>query len=324
MSVQFVMRALHRHRRSVVSRRPLRGFTLVELLVVIAIIGILVVMLLPAVQAAREAARRIQCVNNLKQIGLALQNYHDAQGVFPPAWGWYGPDPSNSHNTWAWSVQILPFAEGSDLYDRFDLSVLYYDYTAGAPQNYDLVRTFMPLYQCPSAPENALVTCCNDGPNHDDVAETNYSAISTHLPVFRGWAGSPSTPESDATGVIYGQSKTAIRHITDGTSKTVLVTETDTDEDDPVRFDPVYVPKWCGAGGACLWGKFWVAVNVVTTAHGINSGLTLEDAGVVSRHPGGAQFVFGDGHVAFIEQDIDQAILEALTTRERGDNSSMP
>ena len=85
------------------------GFTLVELLVVIAIIAILIALLLPAVQAAREAARRTQCNNNLKQIGIALHNYHAAYGVFPPAWGWRAD--GNDHNSWAWSAKILPYIE---------------------------------------------------------------------------------------------------------------------------------------------------------------------------------------------------------------------
>src|SRR2546423_1852227 len=101
-----------------------RGFTLIELLVVIAIIGVLIGLLLPAVQAAREAARRAHCINNLKQIGIALHNYHDALGVFPPAYGTLDrggnaiqgqPDPitGDTGPGWAWGMQILPYIEQS-------------------------------------------------------------------------------------------------------------------------------------------------------------------------------------------------------------------
>ena len=286
---------------------------------VITIIGILIALLLPAVQAAREAARRMQCGNNLKQIGLGLHNYHDTHRAFPPGWGWYAPDHSKSITTWTWSAAILPYIEFGSLYDSMDFRCLYYEYITCAPQNFDAVKTFIPTYQCPSAQENLLVTCCNDGPNHEDVAETNYSAVSTHLPLFRGWAGEPRTDASEATGVIYGLSTTGIRHITDGTSNTLLIGETDTDKDDPERLNPALVPNWCGAGGQCDVGKFWAAVNLITTAHGINGDVTYNDSGVVSHHPGGAQFAFCDGHVSFLSENINQATLEALTTRDWGE-----
>ena len=105
--------------------RPRRGFTLVELLVVIAIIGILVALLLPAVQAAREAARRMSCSNNIKQIGLAMHNYHDVHKKFPYAQLYYGihdgdPTSNNGGTGFGWSYFILPFVEQENLYDRFD------------------------------------------------------------------------------------------------------------------------------------------------------------------------------------------------------------
>jgi len=299
------------------SRINRTGFTLVELLVVIAIIAILIALLLPAVQAAREAARRTQCNNNLKQIGIALHNYHSTYGRFPPGWGWRAD--GNHHNSWAWSAKILPYVEQGGLNNEIDYSVVYYDYVSGATVNFDLVKQLLPIYQCPSAPKNVLVTCCNDGDNHKDIAETNYSAISTHLPVFRAWAGEPDTPEDRATCVIYGHSTTRVTEIFDGSSNTLMVGETDTSDDDPTRFNPIYHPRWCGPNGACRIGKFWPALNLITTAFGINSDATFEDSGVHSLHPGGAQFTFGDGHVAFISENIDQAILEALTTRKWGE-----
>jgi len=291
------------------------GFTLVELLVVIAIIAILIALLLPAVQAAREAARRTQCNNNLKQIGLALHNYHAMYGVFPPGWGWRAD--GNHHNSWAWSAKILPYIEQGGLNDAIDYSVEYHN--PNAPQNHALVKQLLPVYQCPTAPKNVLVTCSNDGDNHEDIAETNYSAISTHLQVFRAWAGEPDTDESEATGVIYGHSTTTVGDIFDGSSNTLMVGETDTSEDDPTRFNPIYFPRWCGPNGACRFGKFWPALNLITTAFGINSDANFEESGVHSLHPGGAQFVFGDGHVSFIGETIDQATLEALTTRKWGE-----
>jgi prepilin-type processing-associated H-X9-DG protein len=153
--------------------------------------------------------------------------------------------------------------------------------------------------------------------NDDDVAETNYCAISTHFPVWRGWAGEPQTPEDEATGVIYGRSHTAIRDIFDGTSQTLLVTEADKKEDDPYK--ATLPQKYC-AGGQCNIGYLWTAVNMVTTAPGINSDAGFEEAaGPISYHPGGANFLFCDGHVSMLSESINQATLEALTTRNWGE-----
>ena len=134
-------------------RHQLRpGFTLVELLVVIAIIGVLVALLLPAVQAAREAARRMQCTNNLKQMGLALQNYHSARGHFPPGAlieGACCKEPSKT----GWSLEILPYMENQNLYDLLDPDV-----TIGHDNNKQLRESEAPGYACPSdLPQELLV-----------------------------------------------------------------------------------------------------------------------------------------------------------------------
>ena len=144
-----------------------RGFTLV----VIAIIGILVALLLPAVQAAREAARCLQCKNNLKQIGLALLCYEDTQGVFPYAHG----RAANGVFTWAWSALILPYVEQAAAYDRCD-----FDPNLGynTVENQEAIKQQFPFYHCPSAPPNELITCCIHIPGTADTGETNYAAIS--------------------------------------------------------------------------------------------------------------------------------------------------
>jgi prepilin-type N-terminal cleavage/methylation domain-containing protein len=132
------------------SRKPrTQGFTLVELLVVIAIIGILVALLLPAVQAARAAARRMQCGNNLKQIGLAIQNYHDTHKLMPP--GWLHPGASN-HEAWSWSVLILPFMEQGPMHDRLGVHhrLLYQAMLApDALEVKELVESPLEIYICP-------------------------------------------------------------------------------------------------------------------------------------------------------------------------------
>jgi len=133
-----------------------KGFTLVELLVVIAIIGILVSLTLPAVQSAREAARRMQCSNNMKQIGLAMHNYHEAHKTFPPAW-LLGYDPSGPVvNVQSWGVQILPYIEQSNIADEYDYkapAILPPIGTnpASVARNIELIQTFLPTFVCPSA-----------------------------------------------------------------------------------------------------------------------------------------------------------------------------
>lgn len=141
--------------------RPTLGFSLVELLVVIAIIGILIAMLLPAVQAAREAARRTQCANNLKQLGLALHNYHDAHKAFPFAWMLDLPNLPNFSgvNFQAWGVLVLPYVEQTSLAQQYDFRVPPFDQAAGLgfnPQavqrNLAVIRTVLPVFICPSVP----------------------------------------------------------------------------------------------------------------------------------------------------------------------------
>ena len=273
---------LHHHRN---------GFTLVELLVVIAIIGILVALLLPAVQAAREAARRTQCLNNEKQIGLGLINYHDTEGHFPAGTQLGGTG-------WSWSARILPYLEVSNLHKQIDFDVPY-NYVHAL--NNKAMRTFVTTYLCPSAGEPFLIACCGAIKGDEDTAETNYSAVATH----RNGTEAFYARDQNGTGIMYLQSKTEIRHVTDGTSTTFLVAECDLDQNDP----------YGGRRSTQNWGKIWASENRVTTAYGINSNLGHEHAPVRSRHPGGSHLLFADGHVEFITETIDQITLEALTTR---------
>ncbi len=284
----------------IMDRKNRKGFTLVELLVVIAIIGILIALLLPAVQSAREAARRMQCSNNEKNIGLALLNYHDNHGVFPP--GTFG-----SGTSWSWSARILPFMEVGDIHKQIDFSFNYNEYRPTVPPvviNNRAMKTFVTTYICPSAPEPKLIACCGAIPGDEDTAETNYSAVATH----RDGNEAFYARDPNGTGIMFLNSATKLRDVTDGTSMTFMVAECDLDQNDP------YNPS-----SKQNWGKIWASENRVTTAYGINSSLGHVHAPVRSRHPGGAQFVFADGHVEFVNERIDQKILQALTTRNWGE-----
>jgi prepilin-type N-terminal cleavage/methylation domain-containing protein len=204
------------------SRRFLRtGFTLVELLVVIAIIGILVALLLPAIQAAREAARRNSCSNNLKQLGVALQNYHDTYQRFPPVavFGKFGgpgrappsvPSPAYNHT---WCLMILPFMEQQALYDSVDKNLRVWDQP--------IRSTVVPAFLCPS-----------DAGFGEDPNQTHGIAV-THYVASEGyhwWPGSavpnfPFAPGVDFQGVFAGGQSTKMSGITDGTSQTIVVAE---------------------------------------------------------------------------------------------------
>jgi prepilin-type N-terminal cleavage/methylation domain-containing protein/prepilin-type processing-associated H-X9-DG protein len=274
------------------------GFTLVELLVVITIIGILIALLLPAVQAAREAARRMQCTNNLKQIGLGLLNYEQTYKVFPCANGGTG--------WWGWSAMILPYLEQQGLYDQIDFR---YGPTGQDPPNVhnnERLKTFVGGYQCPSTPDNQLVTCCIGIPGDHDAAETKYCAVATSTMVPDAWT-------STGDGIIYVDSWNPVAEIKDGTSQTFLIGETYFVEEDPFKKN---YPDYC-VNGDCHVGKWWGAANMLTTYFGINRpGVYFDYPAPRSMHSGGANFVYADGHVSFVNDSIPQATLKALTTRK--------
>jgi prepilin-type N-terminal cleavage/methylation domain-containing protein len=302
--------------------RVKRGFTLIELLVVIAIIAILIALLLPAVQQAREAARRTQCKNNLKQIGLALHNYHDTHNTFPYGWDTRGT---------GWNAFILPQVEQANLYSTLI-------FQESGPGNWDsgsanqkATETVVPAYRCPSMP----------------LAEhMNFNGIAKRVPVsYRGNAGSEATSDDlssaipgtksleqlSQNGIFYACSKVKFRDLTDGTSNTLLVCESLTDPEfskDGQGMDfwaigsPQADPCACngGTGGTEFTefvGTTIVGLNVRRLAPTTNGELMELSFG--SYHISGAQFTLGDGSVRFISENINLGTLRAISTRDGGE-----
>jgi len=238
-----------------ISRRGRRAFTLVELLVVIAIIGLLVGLLLPAVQAARESARRAQCVNNLKQIGVALANYESVTKVFPPsylltsarqsgtAYGLaYPDDGSNGLTGWGWGTLLLPYVEQHALYQSLNLNL-----PCWAPQNAALVATKLPVFLCPSATggSNGFALHRYSGPSDNPTDAGQFSPTiffahahyATNAGQNGAWNRSPAysydftVPEPVGplmdviNGPFYRNSQTRPADVRDGLSQTVFVGE---------------------------------------------------------------------------------------------------
>jgi len=306
------------------SARRRSGFTLIELLVVIAIIAILIALLLPAVQQAREAARRTQCRNNLKQIGLALHNYHDTFLVFPPgalamnsAGVAYPPqttgsDPGRTTVTggWSWSVFILPYIDQAPLYNS--LAPNGNNFPA-APNAF--TRTILPAFLCPSDPSGSIVTSQamggdNAGNGH---AKSNYQGVSGS-----GSLNYALQLAATTYGIFNYNSKVAIRDITDGTSNTIMVCERLWDgTTSEIRRGGVWVGKCPGITATGDPGnKYANLVRAENSPAWIIKGTNNNSA--MSQHVGGVHFVLGDGAVRFISENTSGAIYQSLAQRSDG------
>jgi len=295
-----------------------RGFTLVELLVVIAIIGILVALLLPAIQAAREAARRAECNNKLKQIGVALHNYHDTHKSLPAGYIYRTLNPSAAGDPdWGWQVSIMPFMELDALYAELDMATKllkqYYKAGATAAEQEPLQRP-IPAYRCPSDIAKDLNTYCNfGGTNHFRIATSNYV----------GSAGPGSLGgTADTEGLFFGNSWLNLKEILDGTSNTFMAGE---------RSASHYAAVWAGVGGNNNNGNQYTARTLARSAFLINydylgaTGVDTNHAkGFASYHPGGVNFVFADASVRFLTQNTHSSIMSDLARRNDGNATTVP
>jgi prepilin-type N-terminal cleavage/methylation domain-containing protein/prepilin-type processing-associated H-X9-DG protein len=302
-----------------------RAFTLIELLVVIAIIAILLGLLLPAVQKVREAAARTQCNNNLKQIGLGLHHYHDSNLALPPGYlatQAYVDGATDTAPGWGWAAHVLPYVEQAPLFRQID-------FTRPVTASPAAAGTMLKVYVCPSD----LVP-----PDAFPVPDAYGAPVMTAAPAsYAACVGGDESGTADPTGkgVFYRNSKTRLTDISDGTSQTILVGERAWANANGV---------WAGAipNAVCKRGKqnpcpgsgagSYPASDLVL-AHGhLNNALTDTDGGLddfSSKHPGGSNILFADGHGAFVRSvsgdnadgsySADSLAFQALGTRAGGE-----
>lgn len=326
------------------STRPLHGFTLVELLVVIAIIGILVALLLPAIQAAREAARRIQCTNNMKQLGLAILNFESAKKKLPLA---YTPNYSgtqrkgscgafttfsNSDNGKAHHFLLtflLPYIEQQAIYDQFDLGRDWY-YFAVNPKsgisNRNAAKRDIPDFLCPSADIRAN-TYTTDYYTIVDINDQDYCTV------IEGTGLTKSKRSAESLIGMLQDTPTTIAKVTDGTSKTFMLFESagrpnhylaggafkntmweeNTDLKQPGVGNPTDY-QWADDGVYSVWG------NGTNPNCGLSTVMNCDNyQGLYSFHPGGIVQLFGDGSADFLSEDVDLDTFISLYTRAADD-----
>jgi prepilin-type N-terminal cleavage/methylation domain-containing protein/prepilin-type processing-associated H-X9-DG protein len=277
--------------------RPRPAFTLIELLVVIAIIAILIGLLFPAVQKVREAANRIKCSNNLKQMVIGLHNRHDALGEFPPAYSAPGFNPG-----WGWSTYLLPFVEQDNLYAQLKVDTLIFGLggNPALPTQHPLSQTKLTLFRCPADAAPDL------NPERLNFAMSNYRSVAGPItyPVF--------VPDQDMGGVMFQNSAVRIADITDGTSQTLAIGECIFDQRIGKR-----ACIWSGMSGlrdGAVWisDVMWWVDEATAQVNG-----TAPQA-FSSRHPNGAMFAFCDGSVRLFRTGTDPNIVRWLAGRNDG------
>jgi prepilin-type N-terminal cleavage/methylation domain-containing protein/prepilin-type processing-associated H-X9-DG protein len=247
------------------------GFTLVELLVVIAIIGVLVALLLPAVQSARESARRMKCQSNLRQFGIAAHTFHDVNGQFPNGYHLLLTHPNGD---WGWGMRLMHYIEQGGLYT----SLAPGDFLGDIPPANALTQTKLPLFLCPTDPTKEI------NPNAKNYAKSNYTISALISPAH-----------NQSTG---NWPKIRIAMITDGTSNTLLVGERDMKR----GLAAVYIGRIAGITDAMAYGRADLPLN---TAYAGGSDANCTRHAWTSLHVGGANFTFCDGSVRFLSDQIE-------------------
>jgi prepilin-type N-terminal cleavage/methylation domain-containing protein/prepilin-type processing-associated H-X9-DG protein len=296
--------------------RRSRAFTLIELLVVISIIGLLIALLLPAVQAAREAARRTQCVNNLKQLGLALHNYESTHHVFPP--GYVSNFDASGNDTgpgWGWAAMLLPQFEQTPLFTAINFNL-----AIESPANFTSRLSVINNFLCPSDSVQPFWWAVNrDAATGAPLQNICQVASSNYVGMY-----GTGEPGPDGDGVFFRNSKIGIRDITDGTSQTIVIGE---------RSHRLGEATWVGSVTNALMYPT-DNDNIGRYALETSSGMILGHAGesvgpgdprsdvnqFYSLHSGrGVNFLCADGHVTFLKSTIAYKTYQALATRAGGE-----
>ncbi len=292
------------------SRRflPKPGFTLVELLVVIAIIGTLIGLLLPAVNAARESGRRTQCLNNLKQDGLALHAFHGDFGTFPV--GNFAPNPLDVYYTggwWGFQARLLPYLESKDIYDlcNFTYRGACFDWIAIQPPGKNPAVMIPNCYKCPDDP-------LRDQIYHDPLGGGDYGCTN--------YLGVMGTSEFVNDGILLHRNDNiaiSLTQVTDGASHSIIMGERGIS-------DALYYGwPYCGVGDEAATGN---GDNLLTTQFGLSHGYPdgMHDYHFWSYHPNMAQFLWADGSAQPLTYDIDLSVFQALSTRAGGELVQLP
>ncbi|QDU54752.1 DUF1559 domain-containing protein [Aeoliella mucimassa] len=300
-----------------------KGFTLVELLVVIAIVGVLVALLLPAVQMAREASRRTTCLNNNRQIGVAILNYESAYGKFPPGKKWSGPRSDPNTYDFAWACIILNHLEEEAIYDKID-----FDYRLVSDQNIQATSQVIPTFICPSAatldehrsPQGKIQALngqpgeglgCIDylGISGPDKKKANPTTGEDYGPQRGILLGTKGLEKEDT---LIEPPKLTTSRVTDGLSSTLMVIE-------------------CSGRGAdvnssgevkSLNGAWALGGNITHIKKGINDEVppeVWEDERAFSDHPGGVTALAADGSVHFLTDEMEPKILRCYCSRDGGE-----
>lgn len=307
--------------------RPSRtAFTLVELLVVIAIIGVLVALLLPAVQAAREAARASQCKNHLRQLGLALHQYHDVSGRLPP--GWVANRPEGVPG-WGWAAATLSFLEQRSLQEQIHRNLPIAD-----PANQLAREAVVAVFLCPSDPQPRIGLIFGGAEDdhadhdHDEDHDADHGpagdpasrSIEHGLPLLRmarsNYVGVFGVTEIEAApaageGAFFYLSRVRFAEFRDGLSNTLLVGERDARQGNSL---------WAGV----VQGANAAMARVVGVADHPPNDPHHHFEDFASLHPGGVHFLYADGHVTRINNSIDLATYQALCTRDGGEAITPP
>jgi len=280
------------------------AFTLVELLVVIAIIGILVALLLPAIQAAREAARRTQCVNNIKQLALATHNYHDTFKVLPMN---NVPNPSPGRNGFSWIAMSLPFLEQSSLHEQLDFNVTLIDSTSS--DNRSLVETPIDTLLCPTDPTPAVRSDLAVWWNWPSGASNSAGRGPAGVTCYMGFQGDWFNASTDPPDGLFERQTTrpvGFRDILDGTTNVMAIGER----------SPSYSCwcAWSAANGAWIVTRY--RINQIRETVPVPPSVCQEIGGIrygaISLHPGGINVAFADGGVHFLNEAMDFTIYKQI------------